>query len=93
MYTIRVSYGHVDEPEMATVESLGTYVSRGEACEAAQGKFDAINARLGDDLEVRFGEIEGGRRGCYVTYGYYDANLGRLVAGYDHYYHVSVIER
>ena len=94
MYTLKVSYGYVDdEPGMATVEALGTYESRDEACEAAQSKFDAINECLGDDLEVRFGAIEGNSRSCYVTYGYYDANLGRLVAGYDRYYYVSVIER
>ena len=93
MYTIKVAYGYVDEPEMAMTEILGTYKSHDETCEAAQSKFDSINECLGDDLEVRFGEIEGGSRYCYVTYGYYDAKLGRLVAGYDHYYMVSVIER
>ena len=93
MYTLKVSYGYVDEPEEATAEILGTYKSYDETCEAAQSKFDSINECLGDDLEVRFGGIEGGSRYCYVTYGYYDAKLGRLVAGYDHYYMVSVIER
>ena len=91
MYTLKVSYGYVDEPDMATTEILGTYRSRDEACEAAQSKFSAIT--LGDDLEVRYGEIEGGRDNCYVTYGYYDRELGRLLAGYDHYYYISVIER
>ena len=93
MYTLKVSYGYVDEPDMATTEILGTYKSHDETCEAAQSKFDSINECLGDDLEVRFGGIEGGSRYCYVTYGYYDAKLGRLVAGYDHYYMVRVIER
>ena len=90
MYIVKVSYGYVDEPEMATTEILGTYKTRDEAAEAAQGKFQAV---VGDLTEIRFGEIEGGRYNCYVTYGYYDANLGRLLAGYDHYYYVSVIER
>ena len=89
MYTLKVSYGDVDEPEMATTELLGTYETRYEAVEAAQDKFRAIV----DDLDIRFGAIEGGRYECYVTYGYYDGELGRLVAGYDHYYYVSVIER
>lgn len=93
MYTLKVSYGYVDEPEMATTDILGTYRSRDEACEAAQRKFDAINERLGDGLEVRYGEIDGSCDNCYVTYGYYDANLGRLPTGYDRYYYVSVIER
>ena len=92
MYTLKMAYGDVDKPEMATVVTLGTYESRDEACEAAQSKFDAINERLGDDLEVRFGSIEGGCCDCYVTYGHYDTYRGRLVAGYDCYYYVSVIE-
>ena len=93
MYVVNVSYGYVAEPELATTELLGTYKSRDEACEAAQSKFNAINARLGNDLEVRFGAIEGNYCKCCVTYGYYDANLDCLLAGYDHYYYVSVIER
>ena len=90
MYTVKVSYGYVDEPEMATTEILGTYKTRDEACEAAQDKFNAI---VGDLSGIRFGEIEGGRYNCYVTYGYYDPELCRLFAGYDHYYYISVIER
>ena len=92
MYTLKVAYGDVDdEPEMATTEILGTYESLDEACEEAKSKFDAIKERLGNDLEVRFGEIEACRDNYYVTYGYYDPNLGRVVA--DRYYYVSVIER
>ena len=88
MYTLKVAYGYVDEPEMATVEILGTYETRDEAVEAAQDKFRAIVDDLSD---VCFGEIEGGRNKCYVTYGSYDPNLGCVVA--DRYYYVSIIER
>ena len=31
MYTLKVSYGDVDEPEMAVAEILGTYESLEEA--------------------------------------------------------------
>ena len=87
MYTPKVAYGDVDEPDMATVEILGTYETRDEAVEAAQDKFCAIVG----DADVCFGEVKGGRYKCYVTYGYYDPNLGRVVA--DRYYYVSIIER
>lgn len=90
MYTLKVSYGYVDEPAEATTEILGTYKTRDEAVEAAQDKFRAI---VGDLREICFGEIEGSRCKCYVTYGYYDANLDCLLAGYDHYYYISIIER
>ena len=92
MYTIKLSYGDVDEPEMATVEILGTYESWDEAEEAAESKFDAIKERL-VDLKVYFGALEAGCCDYYVTYGYYDANPDRLLAGYDHYYYISIIER
>ena len=88
MYMVKVAYGDVDEPEMATVETLGTYKTRDEAVEAAQDKFNAIVDDLSD---VCFGEISGGRNKCYVTYGSYDPNLGCVVA--DRYYYVSIIER
>ena len=88
MYTLKVAYGDVDEPETATTEYLGTYETRDEAVEAAQDRFCAI---VGDAADVCFGEMTGGRYKCYVTYGYYDPNLGRVVA--DRYYYVSIIER
>ena len=87
MYTLKVSYGDVDEPETATVEYLGTYETRDEAVKVAQDKFCAIVG----DADVCFGEVKGGQYKCYVTYGDYDPNLGRVVA--DRYYYVSVIER
>ena len=92
MYTLKVSYGDVDdEPETATVEILGTYGSWDEACEAAKSKFDAIMELLGDNFEIRFGEIEGSLDNYYVTYGYYDDEIGCV--DNEHYYMVSVIER
>ena len=91
MYTLKMSYGYVDEPETATVEILGTYETRDEACTAAESKFDAIMERLGDDLDTRFRDIERGCGDYYVTYGYCDYELGCVVC--DHYYEVSVNER
>ena len=93
MYTLKVSYGDgdIDEPETATVEILGTYGSRDEACEAAKSKFDAIMELLGDDIDKRFGEIEGSLDNYYVTYGYYDDDIGCV--DNEHYYMVSVTER
>ena len=86
---VKVSYGY-NEPEEATTEILGTYESWDEAAAAAEDKFDAIKERLADP-ETCYGEIEACRDNYYVTYGYYDPNLGRVVA--DRYYYVSIIER
>ena len=92
MYTLKVSYGDVDdEPETATVEILGTYGSWDEACEAAKSKFDAIMELLGDDLDIRLHEIEASRYDYYVIYGYFDPELGCV--DNEHYYMVSVTER
>ena len=93
LYTLKVSYGDVDEPEEGTTELLGTYRSMEEACEAANSKFDAIRACIGDDSDICFGEIEGGCCDYYVTYGHRDGELCRLFDGYDHFYLVSIIER
>ena len=93
LYTLKVSYGDVDEPEMATTELLGTYRSLDEACEEAKSKFDAIRACIGDDSDICVGEVEGSRYDYYVTYGHRDGELCRLFDGYDHFYYVSVIER
>ena len=92
MYTLKVSYGDVDdEPETATVEILGTYGSWDEACEAAKSKFDAIMELLGDDIDKRFREVKESLDNYYVTYGYYDDDIGYV--DNEHYYMVSVIER
>ena len=93
MYMLKESYGDVDEPETWTVEVLGTYEARDEACEAAAREFAAIMEGLRDDGELCFGEVEGGCGDYYVTYGYLDCELGRVLIGYDHYYRVYVIER
>ena len=90
MYTLRVSYGYVDEPEMETTEVLGTYESRYKAVKAAESKFSAIMDDLGD-LDIRFRDIVDSCGDYYVTYGYCDYELGCVVA--DHYYRVFVIER
>lgn len=94
MYTLKMYYGDVeDEPEMATVEVLGTYESLDEACEAAQSKFDAIMELLvdGDDGDLSFDDIERDCGDYYVSYGYYDCELGCILREY--YYRVSVTER
>lgn len=90
MYTLKMSYGYVDEPETATTKILGTYESLDEVCEAAESKFDAALGRIGDDLDIRFRDIERSCCDCYATYGYYDCELGCVVA--DHYYRVYIID-
>lgn len=85
MYTLKVSYGYVDKPETATVETLGTYETWDDAAEVAQDKFYTI---VGD-----LGEIEGSEYDYYVTYGNYDVEFGRVFSGYDHYCKVSIIKR
>ena len=93
MYTLKMSYGYVDEPETATVKILGTYANRDEAIEAAESKFSAITEDLAEDCETCFGEVEGGYGEYYVTYGDFGCELGRVFAGYDKFYSVNVIER
>ena len=90
MYMLKVSYGYgdVDEPETETTDIIGVYEDEEEATKVAESKFDEIVERLGDDLDIRFRDIE---RSHYVTYGYCDYELGCVVA--DHYYRVYVIER
>ena len=94
MYTLKLSHGDVDEPETWVSETLGTYESLDEVCEAAESKFDAIMERLGDDCddcdELCSGNIERGCGDCYVTYGYRDCELGCVLREY--YYRVYVIE-
>ena len=90
MYTLKVSYGDVDdEPEMATTEILGTYESLEEACEAARRKFDAIMERL-DDIDIRFREVKESRYDYYFVYGYYEPAIDCVFEEY--YYDISVIE-
>ena len=94
MYTLKVSYGDVDdEPEMATVAILGTYESLDAACDAAKSKFDAIMDNLRGDTDICFGDIAGSQYDYYVTYGDSVYKSGRVTSGYDYYYYVSVVER
>ena len=92
MYTLKVSYGYVADPEMATAEILGTYETWDEAAEAAEDKFKAI---LGDlsGTDICFGEIESSLCDHYVTYGGPIVGSDRVSSGYDYYYYVSVVER
>ena len=98
MYTLKVSYGYLvdeddDERETETVEILGTYEDEEEALKAAEDKFSEVMEYIYDPCEVRFGEVKASPYRYYVTYGYFDCELGRVFAGYNHYYEVSVKER
>ena len=93
MYTLKMSHGYVDEPEMETVEVIGTYETLDEAREAAESKYHVILDYLAESCEVRFGSVEGSLDEYYVTYGDFDVELGRVYGGYTYYYEVSVIER
>ena len=85
MYTLKVSYGYVDEPETATAETLGTYETWDDAAEAATSKFDSIMERLG--------EIDGSSYDYYDTCGDHDTEFGRVFSGPDYYFQVRVVER
>ena len=91
MYTLELSYGDVDEPEMATTDILGTYESLDEACEAAKSKFDAIMERLDDDHDIHFRATDTYPDNYYVIYGYLNHKLGCVCQEY--YYEVRVIYR
>ena len=97
MYTLKVSYGYLvdeddDERETETVEILGTYEDEGEALKAAEDKFYEVMEDIAD-IETCFGEVQESPYRYYVTYGYFDCELGRVFAGYNHYYEVSIKER
>ena len=93
MYTLKVSYGYVDEPKMATVETLGTYETWDRASGAARDKFLAIMDDLRGDTDTCYGEIDGSQYDYYVTDGDHDVEFGRVFSGHDYYCQVSVIER
>ena len=94
MYMVSVYYGvygdYDAEPEMATVETLGTYESLDEACEAAQSKFDAIKECLAD-TETCVCDIWACLDTYYVSYGYLDPELGYVCE--TNYYRLSIVER
>ena len=92
MYMLKVSHGYVDEPETETVEIIGTYEDEGEALKAAENKFCEVMEYIDDPCEVRFGEVKESPYRYYVTYGPVN-EYNTLVAGYNHYYEVSVKER
>ena len=93
MYAIKVAYGDVgDEPEMATIDIIGSYETWDEACEAAEDKFKSIlHGLIGTD--ICFGGIASSQYDHYVTYGDHDVESGRVVWGYDYYYYVNVVKR
>ena len=93
MYTLNVSYGDVDEPEMAMTDILGTYKTLDEATEAAKDKFDAILDGLRGNTDICFGDIAGSQYDYYVTYGDSVCKSGRVTSGYDYYYYVTVAKR
>ena len=94
MYMLKLTHGDVDEPEPWTTEILGIYESLDEACEATESKFGAIMDRLGDDCDdcdrLCYDNIERSGCDCYVSYGYYDCELGCVLREY--YYRVYVVE-
>ena len=78
MYMVSVYYGDYGddiEPELATVEILGTYESLYEACEVAASKFRATMESLAD-LDLRCRKVKESRYDYYVVYGYYYPELG-----------------
>ena len=97
MYTLKVSYGYVDEPETSKFEILGTYKTHHNACEAAQVEFNAILCDFAADANICVGETGGSCDNYYITYGYYydgelDNDYAGYCHGYDQYYYISVIE-
>ena len=92
MYTLKVSYGYVDEPE-ATTDMIGNYETWDEATEAAEDKFSSILDNLSGNTDICFGEIAGSQYDYYVTYGDHDVEFGRVFSGYDYYCQVAVVER
>ena len=82
MYMVNVYYGVYGdcdaEPELATVETLGTYESLDKACEVAASKFRATMESL-DDLELRRRKVKESRYDYYVVYGYYYPELGGVL--------------
>ena len=89
MYTLKMSYGDVDEPETETVEILGTYEDEGEALKAAEDKFAEVMESIYDPCEVWFGEVKTSPYRYYVNYGAIDEYNTRIS---DKYYEVSVKE-
>ena len=78
MYVVSVYYEVYrddDEPELATVETLGTYESLDEACEVAASRYDATMESLAD-LDLHCHKVRESRYDYHVVYGYYDPELG-----------------
>lgn len=90
MYTLKLSYGHVDEPETDTTEVIGIYEDEEEALKAAENKFCEVMESIDDPCEVWFGEIVDSPYRYYVNYGAVDEYNTRIS---DNYYEVSVNER
>jgi len=91
MYTLKMSYGDVDEPETETVEILGSYEDEAEALKAAENKFFEAAEYFIDPCEARVGEVKESPYRYYVTYGPID-EYGTVVYGYNNYYAVVVKE-
>lgn len=89
MYTLKVSYGYLDEPETETVEILGTYEDEEEALKAAENKFWEAMEDIDDETSID--EIKESPYRYYVTYGPIN-EYGTVVYGYNQYYEVSVKE-
>ena len=94
MYTIKVSYGDVDdEPEMATTDILGTYETWDEAAEVAEDKFSAILDGLRGNADICFGDIAGSQYNYRVEDDDGRAvESGLVFSGSDYYCQVAVVE-
>ena len=93
MYMLKVSYGYVDEPDMATTDILGTYETWDEAAEVAENKFSSILDGFGRGTYL-CPEISQGHQYNYRV----EDDDGRIVesglvfSGPDYYCQVAVIE-
>ena len=93
MYMLKVSYGYVDEPDMATTDILGTYETWDEAVEAAEDKVSSILDNLRGDTYLGPCDIPGSQYDYYVEEGDRNVESGRVFSGPDYYCQVAVVER
>ena len=90
MYTLKGAYGDVDdEPEMATVVTLGTYETRDEASEAARRELGEIKEWL-DGFEASY-DIKARLNTYYVEYRYIELEHGYECK--EEYYKLSIVKR
>ena len=98
MYTVRASYGYVDETE--TIDIIGTYETWDGAADVALDKFRSIMDDLRGDTDTCYGEMEGSQYDYYVTDGDpyvtggdHCVEVGRVFSGPDYYCDIAIVER